>query len=311
MWLQIGLFANLTQTNETLPKHRRVMKRIILCCMCVASTILGYAQPKQFSFYMLQPNTFVEVVANNALVKLTPSTKATRVKNAKIYKGTLLPVVKNTGKWLNVEFFTAKKLQSLWLQKSQCRLLTVAAQTECVMPPAFQVESADGSIGGVIEGPDARFQVRSEGIYRNLPYSVAHAPGSDNYSLQFMVAGNNPNYTYVINTSFVVTHDAKDKASVSVVRDVENGKLVYETLYVSIPRTIANEDVENFVSSYLINCSDGDFAKVISTAFPHDGVVQQVTMYFKATNGKRYAYTYNASEQPHGSYFFYNWKFVE
>lgn len=287
------------------------MKRIILCCLCVASVILSYAQPKQFSFYMLQPNTLVEVVANSPLTKTTLSAKALRAKKLNIYKGALLPVIKSSGKWINVDYSTAKGVQSLWLQKSQCRLLNVAAQTECVMPPAFQIESADGSIGGVIEGPNAQYQVRSEGIYRNLPYSVAHAPGSDNYSLQFMVAGNNPNYTYVISTSFVVSYDAKDKPSVSVVRDVENGKLVYEMLYVSIPSTIANENVEGYVSSYLANCNDAEFAKVISTAFPHDGIVPQVTMYFKATNGKRYAYTYNASVQPHGSYFFYNWKFVE
>ena len=179
------------------------------------------------------------------------------------------------------------------------------------MPPIYQVESADGSIGGVIEGPSATYQVRTEGKYRLLPFSVGHAPGSDNYTLQFLVAGANPSYTYVITTSLVTTYTAKDKPSLSLVREEEAGRVVYEALYLDLPRTLADDQVDAYITDYLVNSSDVDFAKVITSAFPAEGLVPQVTVYFKATNGKRYAYTYNASLQPQCANELFKWHFVE
>lgn len=269
------------------------------------------AQPRQFSFYMLQPTAFAEVVANQPVARCSPNVKAARQKGVQLYKGTVLPVVQSNAKWMKVEQNADSKVGAAWVLKSQCRTLPVATQTACVMPPVFQVESADGTVGGMIEGPDADFQVRSEGVYRNLPFSVGHAPGSDNYMLQFMVAANNPSYTYVIATSFVVSFDAKDKPSMSVVRDVENGKVVYEMLYLNLPRTIADDQIEAYIADFLVNCADKEFAKLVETAFPTQGMVPQVTMYFKATNGKRYAYTYNSSLQPQSPHFLFKWKFVE
>lgn len=287
------------------------MKRTLILYVCLLLTVVAKAQPKGFSFYMLQPTTFAEVTTNAPQPRRSHEVKGARVKNTPIYKGVLLPIVKSNAKWHQVELSSAANNSALWLPKAQCRTLTVAPQAECIMPPVFQVESADGSIGGVIEGPDAHYQVRIEGNYSNLPFSVGHAPGSDNYTLQFMVAGNNPNYTYVITTSFVTTHDAKDKPSLSSVRDEENGRVVYETLYLSLPRTLASEQTDAYLVNYLTTCSDAEFSKIINSAFPAQGLLSQVTVYFKATNGKRYAYTYRSDRQPKTPYYLFKWNFVQ
>lgn len=269
------------------------------------------AQPEGFSFYMIQPTTFAEVTAINPVLRQTANVKGTRVKGVNVLRGALLPIIKSSAKWLNVEYGGEMRSQSAWLLASQARQLKVAAQQECIMPPVYQVESADGTIGGVIEGPSATYQVRTEGKYRLLPFSVGHAPGSDNYTLQFLVAGINPNYTYVIAASLVVTHTAKDKPVLSLVRDEEAGRVVYEVLYLDLPRTLTDDQVETYIADYLVNSSDADFAKVIASAFPSKGSVPQVTVYFKATNGKRYAYTYNASLQPQCNNVLFKWQFVE
>lgn len=269
------------------------------------------AQPTGFSFYMLQPTSFVEVTAVNPVLRQTANVKGTRVKGANVVRGTLLPIIKSSAKWLNVEFGGKSKNQPAWLLASQARQLKVATLQTCIMPPVYQVESVDGTIGGVIEGPSATYQVRTEGKYRLLPFSVGHAPGSDNYTLQFLVAGSNPSYTYVITTSLVATYTAKDKPTLSLVRDEEAGRVVYEALYLDLPRTLADDQVDAYITDYLVNSSDVDFAKVISSAFPSQGLVPQVTVYFKATNGKRYAYTYNASLQPQCNNELFKWQFVE
>lgn len=269
------------------------------------------AQPAGFSFYMLQPNSFAEITAINPQLRLSANVKTARIKGVNVWRGALLPIVSTNAKWLHVE--CGKKLgnQQAWLLATQARLLKVAAQQSCVMPPVYQVESADGTIGGVIEGPSATFQVRPEGRYGQLPFSVGHAPGSDNYTLQFLVAGSNPSYTYVITTSIVVTYTAKDKPTLSLVRDEESGSVVYEALYLDLPRTLADDQVDDYITDFLVNSSDTDFAKVISSAFPEQGMVPQVTVYFKATNGSRYAYTYNAAVQPQCNYQLFKWRFVE
>lgn len=269
------------------------------------------AQPAGFSFYMLQPTSFAEVTATNSVLRQTANVKGARVKGANVWRGALLPIIKPNAKWLNVAYSDKSSNHSAWLATSQARQIKVAAQQECIMPPIYQVESADGSIGGVIEGPSATYQVRTEGKYRLLPFSVGHAPGSDNYTLQFLVAGSNPSYTYVITTSLVATYTAKDKPTLSLVREEEAGKVVYEALYLDLPRTIAEDQIDASIIDYLINSSDADFAKVITSAFPSTGLVPQVTVYFKATNGKRYAYTYNASVQPQCSNELFKWQFME
>lgn len=269
------------------------------------------AQPKGFSFYMIQPTNFAEVTAVNPVLRQTANVKGARVKGANVLRGALLPIIKSNAKWLNVSFDSKSRNQSAWIFASQARQLKVAAQQACIMPPIYQVESADGTIGGVIEGPSATYQVRTEGKYRLLPFSVGHAPGSDNYTLQFLVAGANPSYTYVITTSLVATYTAKDKPSLSLVRDEESGRVVYEALYLDLPRTLADDQVDAYITDYLVNSSDADFAKVIASAFPAEGLVPQVTVYFKATNGKRYTYTYNASLQPQCYNELFKWQFVE
>lgn len=269
------------------------------------------AQPEKFSFYMIQPTAFAEVTAVNPVLRQTANVKGAHVKGTNVLRGALLPIIKSSTKWLNVSFDSKSRNQSAWLLASQARQRKVAAQQTCIMPPIYQVESADGSIGGVIEGPSATYQVRTEGKYRLLPFSVGHAPGSDNYTLQFLVAGANPSYTYVITTSFVTTYTAKDKPSLSLVREEEAGRVVYEALYLDLPRTLADDQVDAYITDYLVNSSDVDFAKVITSAFPAEGLVPQVTVYFKAINGKRYAYTYNASLQPQCANELFKWHFVE
>ena len=283
----------------------------VLLAFIVQGVATLKAQPKGFSFYMIQPTNFAEVTAVNPVLRQTANVKGARVKGANVLRGALLPIIKSNAKWLNVSFDNKSRNQSAWIFASQARQLKVATQQACIMPPIYQVESADGTIGGVIEGPSATYQVRTEGKYRLLPFSVGHAPGSDNYTLQFLVAGANPSYTYVITTSLVTTYTAKDKPSLSLVREEEAGRVVYEALYLDLPRTLADDQVDAYITDYLVNSSDADFAKVIASAFPTEGLVPQVTVYFKATNGKRYAYTYNASLQPQCANELFKWHFVE
>lgn len=297
------------------PKTEKMKPILLYIGLLLAFMMQGVstlkAQPEGFSFYMIQPTTFAEVTAINPVLRQTANVKGARVKGVNVLRGALLPIIKSSSKWLSVSFDSKSRSQSAWLFASQARQLKVAAQQACIMPPIYQVESADGSIGGVIEGPSATYQVRTEGKYRLLPFSVGHAPGSDNYTLQFLVAGANPSYTYVITTSLVVTYTAKDKPSLSLVREEEAGKVVYEALYLDLPRTLADDQIDAYITDYLVYSSDADFAKVICSAFPAEGLVPQVTIYFKATNGKRYAYTYNASLQPQCNNELFKWQFVE
>ena len=254
------------------------------------------AQPKEFSFRMIMPKSFVKVTANQATMRKAANAKAAKMSGVKVYSGEILPLVKAAGKWYGVEYPTKGKgnLQP-WMPTNQGKLLKVAQLESPIMPPVYSIEGANGMAGCAIDGPDAQFVVRPEGIYSQLPFSVGHPSGSDNYTLQFLMAGINPSYTYVVTTSFVVTRVADKQPSMSLVRDEENGKVVYEMLYMNVPRTVADDQLEAYVNDFLINSTDQEFGKLISSAFPMQGMVKNVTVFFKGTDGKRYSYAYDGS----------------
>ena len=164
-------------------------------------------------------------------------------------------------------------------------------------------------IGAAIEGPDAQFVTRSEGMYGMLPFSVAHPSGSDNYTLQFLMAGTDPSYTYVVTTSFVLTRINGSKMSLDFSRDVEDGEIVYEMLYFNMPRAIADEEVEAKVLDFLQNCPDSEFENVIDAAFTIDGGVNNVVVYFKGTDGKRYSYAYDGNAKTKCPAQIFRWEF--
>lgn len=276
---------------------KQIKRNIFLSMMGWAmSAALMMAQPEGFSFRMLTPKSFVKVTANQAAMRKAGNAKAAKVKGIKVYSGEILPLVKSAGKWYGVEYPTKKSgnLQP-WMPTSQGKLLKVAQLDSPVMPPAYSIEGANGMAGCAIDGPDAQFVVRPDGKYSQLPFSAAHPSGSDNYTLQFLMAGINPSYTYVVTTSFVVTRVADKQPSMSLARDEENGKVVYEMLYMNVPRTVADDQLEAYVNDYLLNSSDKDFGEIISSAFPMQGMVKHVTVFFKGTDGKRYSYAYDGS----------------
>ena len=260
------------------------------------SAAMMMAQPEEFSLRMITPKSFVKVTANQAAMRKAGNAKAAKMKGVRVYSGEILPLVKSVGKWYGVEYPTKDKGNLLpWMPTSQGRLLKVAQLDSPVMPPAYSIEGANGMAGCAIDGPDAQFVVRPDGKYSQLPFSAAHPSGSDNYTLQFLMAGINPSYTYVVTTSFVVTRVADKQPSISLARDEENGKVVYEMLYMNVPRTVADDQLEAYVNDFLLNSSDKDFGEIIRSAFPMQGMVKHVTVFFKGTDGKRYSYAYEGS----------------
>lgn len=260
------------------------------------SAAMMMAQPEGFSLRMITPKSFVKVTANQAAMRKAGNAKAAKMKGVRVYSGEILPLVKSAGKWYEVEYPTKKSGNLLpWMPTSQGKLLKVAQLDSPVMPPAYSIEGANGMAGCAIDGPDAQFVVRPDGKYSQLPFSAAHPSGSDNYTLQFLMAGINPSYTYVVTTSFVVTRVADKQPSMSLARDEENGKVVYEMLYMNVPRTVADDQLEAYVNDYLLNSSDKDFGEIIRSAFPMQGMVKHVTVFFKGTDGKRYSYAYDGS----------------
>ena len=152
------------------------------------------AQPKQFSLKMITPKSFAQLKTNQPLMRLTPSSKGRRVVAERAYAGDLFPVVGGNSAWTCLQLKQKNGTWvGAWTQKSRCRTLTVATLSNPLMPPAYEVEGPDGM--GPTDGPDAHFQVRTEGIYHSLPFTVGHPSGSDNYTLRFLVAGTNPSYT--------------------------------------------------------------------------------------------------------------------
>ena len=276
---------------------KQIAKNIFLPILgWMMSAAVMMAQPKEFSFRMLTPKSFVKVTANQATMRKAANPKAAKMSGVKVYSGEILPLVKTAGKWYGVEYPTKDKGNLLpWMPTSQGKLLKVAQLESPIMPPVYSIEGANGMAGCAIDGPDAQFVVRPEGIYSQLPFSVGHPSGSDNYTLQFLMAGINPSYTYVVTTSFVVTRVADKQASMSLVRDEENGKVVYEMLYMNVPRTVADDQLEAYVNDFLINSTDQEFGKLISSTFPEQGMVKNVTVFFKGTDGKRYSYAYDGS----------------
>ena len=276
---------------------KQIKKNIFLSMIGWAlSAAMMMAQPEGFSFRMITPKSFVKVTANQAAMRKAGNAKAAKMKGVRVYSGEILPLVKSAGKWYGVEYPTKKSgnLQP-WMPTSQGKLLKVAQLDSPVMPPAYSIEGANGMAGCAIDGPDAQFVVRPDGKYSQLPFSAAHPSGSDNYTLQFLMAGINPSYTYVVTTSFVVTRVADKQPSISLARDEENGKVVYEMLYMNVPRTVADDQLEAYVNDYLLNSSDKDFGEIIRSAFPMQGMVKHVTVFFKGTDGKRYSYAYDGS----------------
>ena len=276
---------------------KQIKKNIFLSMIGWAlSAAMMMAQPEGFSFRMITPKSFVKVTANQAAMRKAGNAKAAKMKGVRVYSGEILPLVKSAGKWYGVEYSTKKSgnLQP-WMPTSQGKLLKVAQLDSPVMPPAYSIEGANGMAGCAIDGPDAQFVVRPDGKYSQLPFSAAHPSGSDNYTLQFLMAGINPSYTYVVTTSFVVTRVADKQPSISLARDEENGKVVYEMLYMNVPRTVADDQLEAYVNDYLLNSSDKDFGEIIRSAFPMQGMVKHVTVFFKGTDGKRYSYAYDGS----------------
>ncbi len=271
------------------------------------------AQPQSFSFQMLTPSSFAILTANQPVLRKAANAKAAKLSGCRAYKGNMYPIVSSNTKWHNIELYNFDKKEWLtaWLLKPQSKVLKVATLKECVMPPAYVVETPDGSVGCAIEGPDAQFQTRTEGIYHSLPFCVGHPSGSDNYTLQFLIAGTNPSYTYALNTSFVVSRVQDKKPSVTFEREKENGQVSYEMLYINIPRDVADEELEAYVQNYLTTCPDKEFAKIMDCLLGSDGKVKNVTVYFKGTDGKRYAYEYDGSENTKCAHTVFTWRFVE
>lgn len=268
------------------------------------------AQPKQFSLKMITPKSFAQLKTNQPLMRLTPSSKGRRVVAERAYAGDLFPVVGGNSAWTCLQLKQKNGTWvGAWTQKSRCRTLTVATLSDPLMPPAYEVEGPDGM--GPTDGPDAHFQVRTEGIYHSLPFTVGHPSGSDNYTLRFLVAGTNPSYTYVVNSSFVVTRVNDKNPSMQLVRDEENGKVVYEVLYMNVPQTVPAEQTEQFVMDYMTQCPDSEFSKIIASAFPKEGYVSNVSVYFKSSDGKRRVYSYDGSADIKCPYSVFTWKFVE
>ncbi len=285
---------------------------LILLFAFLSSTKIS-AQPQSFSFHMLTPSSFAVLTANQPVLRKVANAKAAKQSGCRAYKGNMYPLVSSNAKWHNIELynFDADKWLTAWVLKQQCKLLKVATLKECVMPPAYVVETPDGSVGCPIEGPDAQFQVRSEGIYHSLPFSVGHPSGSDNYTLQFLIAGTNPSYTYALNTSFVVSKVDDKKPSVVFDREISEGKVNYEMLYVNVPRDVVEEKVETYVQNYLTTCPDKEFAKVIDCLLGAEGKVKNVTVYFKGSDGNRYAYDYDGSQATKCANTMFTWRFVE
>ena len=113
------------------------------------------------------------------------------------------------------------------------------------------------------------------------------------------MAGTDPSYTYVVTTSFVVTRVNGTKMSLDFAREVEDGKIVYEMLYFNMPRAIADEEVEAKVLDFLQNCP----------AFTIDGGVNNVVVYFKGTDGKRYSYAYDGNVKTKCPAQTFHWEF--
>lgn len=276
---------------------KHIARNIFLSMMGWAmSAAVMMAQPEEFSLRMITPRSFVKVIANQANMRKAANAKAAKMSGIKVYSGEILPLVKSAGKWYGVEYPTKDKGNLLpWMPTSQGKSLKVAQLESPIMPPVYSIEGANGMAGCAIDGPDAQFVVRADGKYSQLPFSVGHPSGSDNYTLQFLMAGINPSYTYVVTTSFVVTRVADKQPSLSLARDEENGKVVYEMLYLNVPRTVADDQLEAYVNDFLLNSSDKDFGEIIRSAFPMQGMVKNVTVFFKGTDGKRYSYAYDGS----------------
>lgn len=275
------------------------------------STSVVLAQPKQFSLKMITPKSFAQLKTAQPLMRLTPSNKGRRVQvNRSSYAGDLFPVVGSNSAWICLDVKQKGGEQvGAWTQKSRCRLLQVAQLSAPVMPPAYEVEGPDGM--GTVDGPDAHFQVRTEGIYHSLPFTVGHPSGSDNYTLQFLVAGTNPSYTYVVNSSFVITRVTDKQPSMQLVREEEDGRVVYEVLYMNVPQTIAPDQTESYVMNYMTQCPDAEFGKIISLAFPREGFVRNVSVYFKTSDGKRHVYSYDGTDDMKSPSCIFTWRFVE
>ena len=286
------------------------MNRFLSLILTFCLALVAHAQLKQFSFNMIKPTAFAVLNVNNPSLRSSANGKSKRVSISRMYKGEMLPICGQNGQWqcLEVNSRKGRNVQG-WVPKSQVRVLRVAQQQQCVMPPAYRVEGANGMIGAAIEGPDAQFVTRSEGIYGMLPFSVAHPSGSDNYTLQFLMAGTDPSYTYVVTTSFVVTRVNGTKMSLDFARDVEDGEIVYEMLYFNMPRAIADEEVEAKVLDFLQNCPDSEFENVIDAAFTIDGGVNNVVVYFKGTDGKRYSYAYDGNVKTKCPAQTFHWEF--
>lgn len=132
------------------------------------------AQPQGFTFNMITPRSFVVAGCNWPAMRTKPSAKAAKVAVKRAYKDDLFALAGAcNAKWYNIETVGAKGQHvSVWAPKSLFRLLRVKPVETCTMPPAYEVEGPDGM--GVVEGPDAHFQVREAGKYRMLPFTVGH-----------------------------------------------------------------------------------------------------------------------------------------
>lgn len=292
-------------------KHSTIPYYIATAMVWLCGVAGVKAQPQGFTFNMITPRSFVVAGCNWPAMRTKPSAKAAKVAVKRAYKDDLFALAgAGNAKWYNIETVGAKGQHvSVWALKSLFRLLRVKSVETCTMPPAYEVEGPDGM--GVVEGPDAHFQVREAGKYRMLPFTVGHPSGSDNWTVQFMVAGTDPSYTYVIPASFVVSQVADKKPSMSLERDVENGRVTYEVLYMNVPATVPAGERDSYIMSYLQECPDAEFAKIVSVAIPADGRVRDVALYFKGSDGRRHVYRYDGSLPTSCAYSTFRWEFKE
>ena len=97
----------------------------------------------------------------------------------------------------------------------------------------------------------------------------------------------------------------------SLERDVENGRVTYEMLYMNVPATVPAGERDSYIMSYLLECPDAEFAKIVSVAIPADGRVRDVALYFKGSDGRRHVYRYDGSLPTSCAYSTFRWEFKE
>lgn len=292
-------------------KHSIIPYYIVVAVVWLSCMAGVQAQPNGFTFNMITPGSFVVAGSNWPAMRVKPSAKAAKVAVKRAYKGDLFALAgAGNAKWYNIETLGAKGQHvNVWAQKSLFRLLRVKTTETCTMPPAYEVEGPDGM--GVVEGPDAQFQARTEGRYRMLPFTVGHPSGSDNWTIQFLVAGTDPSYTYVIPASFVVSQVSDKKPSMWLERDVEGGRVTYEMLYMNVPSAVPAGERDGYIMNYLLESPDEEFAKIVSVAIPADGRVRDVALYFRGLDGKRHVYHYDGSLPTSCAHATFRWEFKE